>query len=106
MQHATALLSTVAFMPQDCQTQSLAVVCSDITVVYFAPRRFDILCVVKDVVDPVSDGKLANFVVSSHIRSHPSAQVRGARSEPSTLFGASRVCCFNLSKAWEQRHLR
>lgn len=38
-------------------------------------RRFDILCVVKDVVDPVSDGKLAEFVVSSHIRSHPSAQV-------------------------------
>ena len=36
--------------------------------------RFDILCVVKDVVDPVSDGKLAEFVVSSHIRSHPSAQ--------------------------------
>ena len=30
---------------------------------------------VKDVVDPVSDGKLAEFVVSSHIRSHPSAQV-------------------------------
>jgi hypothetical protein len=38
--------------------------------------RFDILCVVKDVVDPVSDGKLADFVVSSHIRSHPSAQVQ------------------------------
>ncbi|CAK0754965.1 hypothetical protein CVIRNUC_002337 [Coccomyxa viridis] len=38
--------------------------------------RFDILCVVKDVVDPVSDGKLANFVVSSHIRSHPSAQAQ------------------------------
>lgn len=37
--------------------------------------RFDILCVIKDVVDPVSDGKLGEFVVSSHIRSHPSAQV-------------------------------
>ncbi|KAK9806187.1 hypothetical protein WJX72_004703 [[Myrmecia] bisecta] len=33
--------------------------------------RFDILCVVKDVVDPVSDEKLANFVVDSHTRSHP-----------------------------------
>ena len=33
--------------------------------------RFDILCVVKDVVDPVMDGELAKFVVSSHIRSHP-----------------------------------
>ena len=37
-------------------------------------RRFDILCVVKDVVDPVSDGRLAEFVVSSHSRSHPKAQ--------------------------------
>ncbi len=57
--------------------------CLDRTVVYIAIRRFDILCVVKDVVDPVSDGKLANFVVSSHIRSHPSAQVRGAWSRTS-----------------------
>lgn len=40
--------------------------------------RFDILCVVKDVVDPVSDEKLANFVVGSHCRSHPSAQARAA----------------------------
>jgi DNA replication licensing factor MCM2 len=39
-------------------------------------RRFDILCVVKDVVDPVSDEKLANFVVGSHCRSHPAAQVQ------------------------------
>ncbi|EIE26454.1 MCM-domain-containing protein, partial [Coccomyxa subellipsoidea C-169] len=38
--------------------------------------RFDILCVVKDVVDPVSDGRLADFVVSSHSRSHPNAQAR------------------------------
>ena len=44
--------------------------------------RFDILCVVKDVVDPVSDGKLADFVVSSHIRSHPSAQVSGRPLQP------------------------
>ncbi|CAL8466756.1 g6292 [Coccomyxa elongata] len=40
--------------------------------------RFDILCVVKDVVDPVSDGRLAEFVVSSHSRSHPKAQAREA----------------------------
>mmetsp|Transcript_15174 Transcript_15174/g.45748 ORF Transcript_15174/g.45748 Transcript_15174/m.45748 type:complete len:886 (-) Transcript_15174:420-3077(-) len=33
--------------------------------------RFDILCVVKDVVDPVADEKLARFVVGSHRRSHP-----------------------------------
>ncbi|KZV78893.1 MCM-domain-containing protein [Exidia glandulosa HHB12029] len=34
--------------------------------------RFDVLCVVKDTVDPVADEMLARFVVSSHLRSHPS----------------------------------
>ncbi|RKP25563.1 putative DNA replication licensing factor MCM2, partial [Syncephalis pseudoplumigaleata] len=33
--------------------------------------RFDILCTVKDTVDPVIDEQLARFVVDSHIRSHP-----------------------------------
>lgn len=34
--------------------------------------RFDILCVVRDIVDPVEDELLANFVVDSHIFHHPS----------------------------------
>ncbi|CCG83554.1 DNA replication licensing factor mcm2 [Taphrina deformans PYCC 5710] len=33
--------------------------------------RFDILCVVKDTVDPAVDERLARFVVGSHLRSHP-----------------------------------
>ncbi|KAK7388014.1 hypothetical protein VNO78_22814 [Psophocarpus tetragonolobus] len=33
--------------------------------------RFDILCVVKDVVDPVADEMLATFVVESHFKSQP-----------------------------------
>ena len=33
--------------------------------------RFDVLCVVKDTVDPVIDEMLAKFVVGSHLRSHP-----------------------------------
>ena len=33
--------------------------------------RFDVLCVVKDNVDPVADELLARFVVGSHLRSHP-----------------------------------
>ncbi|VFQ64957.1 unnamed protein product [Cuscuta campestris] len=33
--------------------------------------RFDILCVVKDVVDPVTDEMLARFVVDSHFKSTP-----------------------------------
>jgi DNA replication licensing factor MCM2 len=34
--------------------------------------RFDILCVVRDVVDSVQDEQLARFVTESHIRNHPS----------------------------------
>jgi DNA replication licensing factor MCM2 len=34
--------------------------------------RFDCLCVVRDIVDPSVDRKLADFVVSSHTKSHPS----------------------------------
>lgn len=33
--------------------------------------RFDVLCVVRDVADPVADGKLAEFVCASHLKSHP-----------------------------------
>lgn len=33
--------------------------------------RFDILCVVRDEADPMQDERLAKFVVSSHIRHHP-----------------------------------
>ncbi|KAL9091455.1 MAG: hypothetical protein Q9165_004841 [Trypethelium subeluteriae] len=36
--------------------------------------RFDILCVVRDTVDPNEDERLANFVVNSHGRAHPDAQ--------------------------------
>ncbi|URE29995.1 DNA replication licensing factor [Musa troglodytarum] len=38
--------------------------------------RFDILCVVKDIVDPVTDEMLARFVVDSHARSHPASNSR------------------------------
>ena len=37
--------------------------------------RFDVLCVVKDAVDPVKDEMLAQFVVGSHLRSHPQFDV-------------------------------
>ena len=36
--------------------------------------RFDILCVVRDTVDPAEDERLARFVVGSHGRSHPGSQ--------------------------------
>ncbi|KAJ3265850.1 MCM DNA helicase complex subunit [Chytriomyces hyalinus] len=37
--------------------------------------RFDVLCVVRDIADPVVDEHLARFVANSHIRSHPNAGV-------------------------------
>ncbi|KAJ3328634.1 MCM DNA helicase complex subunit [Blyttiomyces sp. JEL0837] len=35
--------------------------------------RFDVLCVVRDLPDPVVDEHLARFVANSHMRSHPAA---------------------------------
>lgn len=43
---------------------------------------------VKDVVDAVSDSRLADFVVSSHMRAHPDAEVEenaAATLDPSCL---------------------
>jgi DNA replication licensing factor MCM2 len=36
--------------------------------------RFDILCVVRDTVEPEEDERLARFIVGSHCRSHPGGQ--------------------------------
>lgn len=36
--------------------------------------RFDILCVVRDTVEPAEDERLARFIVGSHSRSHPVKQ--------------------------------
>ncbi|KAF8070527.1 MCM-domain-containing protein [Lyophyllum atratum] len=41
------------------------------TIPFQQNSRFDVLCVVKDTVDPVMDELLARFVVGSHLRSHP-----------------------------------
>ncbi|XAR48265.1 DNA helicase [Bertholletia excelsa] len=43
--------------------------------------RFDILCVVKDVVDPIKDEMLATFVVDSHFKSQP----KGANADDKSL---------------------
>ncbi|KAF2402613.1 MCM-domain-containing protein [Trichodelitschia bisporula] len=40
--------------------------------------RFDILCVVRDTVDPDEDERLALFVVNSHGRAHPDAEAAQA----------------------------
>ncbi|TQS34863.1 hypothetical protein Golomagni_04739 [Golovinomyces magnicellulatus] len=43
--------------------------------------RFDILCVVRDTVDPAEDEFLARFVVGSHSRSHPSQKTEVENSK-------------------------
>ncbi|KAK4162643.1 DNA replication licensing factor mcm2 [Cladorrhinum sp. PSN259] len=40
--------------------------------------RFDILCVVRDTVEPEEDERLARFIVGSHSRSHPLSNSQGA----------------------------
>ncbi|KAL2109865.1 hypothetical protein VUR80DRAFT_1911 [Thermomyces stellatus] len=43
--------------------------------------RFDILCVVRDTVEPDEDERLARFIVGSHSRSHPSQEGEAAEEE-------------------------
>ena len=49
--------------------------------------RFDVMCVVKDIIDPTTDETLAKFVVNSHMRSHPDYQ----SSEEQTLLQSTDV---------------
>jgi DNA replication licensing factor MCM2 len=46
--------------------------------------RFDILCVVRDTVDPAADERLAKFVVNSHISSHPNSRAAEAAAAMET----------------------
>ena len=45
--------------------------------------RFDILCVVKDEIDPMQDRHLAKFVVNSHMRHHPTNSNKAMPAEDS-----------------------
>lgn len=46
--------------------------------------RFDVLCIVRDIVDPVEDKRLADFVINSHASSHPNVQAEKASTDPMT----------------------
>jgi DNA replication licensing factor MCM2 len=54
--------------------------------------RFDVLCVVKDTVDPVMDELLARFVVGSHLRSHPKFEKDAEGMDVGTFLDTD-VCC-------------
>ncbi|EDO15024.1 hypothetical protein Kpol_1007p8 [Vanderwaltozyma polyspora DSM 70294] len=49
--------------------------------------RFDILCVVRDLVDEEADERLATFVVDSHARSHPENEVENDNEEKMEVDG-------------------
>jgi len=51
--------------------------------------RFDILCVVRDTVDPSEDERLAKFVVNSHGRAHPMTNGDEATAGIDSLAGDS-----------------
>lgn len=53
--------------------------------------RFDMLCVLRDESDPVQDERLADFVVCSHIRSHPDATAEDKAVQPRLANRAERV---------------
>lgn len=38
--------------------------------------RFDVICVVRDIVDPITDGQTADHVVANHTHAHPALAVR------------------------------
>jgi DNA replication licensing factor MCM2 len=47
-------------------------------------QRFDILCVLQDVVDPVADERLAKFVTGSHMNSVPTSAIARGEATPNT----------------------
>ncbi|KAF9451935.1 MCM-domain-containing protein [Macrolepiota fuliginosa MF-IS2] len=53
--------------------------------------RFDVLCVVKDTVDPVMDELLARFVVGSHLRSHPKFDSEKEEIDVGTILDADAI---------------
>ncbi|KAJ2974173.1 hypothetical protein NQ176_g6195 [Zarea fungicola] len=58
--------------------------------------RFDVLCVVRDTVEPAEDERLARFIVGSHNRSHPlydeeKEKKKKASQEAEVLSEAERV---------------
>ncbi|RVE73345.1 hypothetical protein OJAV_G00049230 [Oryzias javanicus] len=53
--------------------------------------RFDVLCVVRDTVDPVQDEMLARFVVGSHMKHHPSTKEGGVALEEMVLPNTTEV---------------
>jgi DNA replication licensing factor MCM2 len=50
-------------------------------------QRFDVLCVLQDIVDPVADERLAKFVTKSHMQSVPTRDLAFGELPPATEDG-------------------
>jgi len=53
--------------------------------------RFDILCVVRDIVDPIMDHQLALHVVQSHIKSHPQYSEEDLQNPVSIIYNPNEL---------------
>ncbi|VDP20186.1 unnamed protein product [Schistosoma margrebowiei] len=64
--------------------------------------RFDVLCVVRDAVDPIQDEMLARFVVGSHMRHHPNMTLeeRVALNDQLAERGVPRSGSYELLKKY------
>ena len=60
-------------------------------------QRFDVLCVLQDLVDPVVDEKLAKFVISSHMRSHPDEHAQEKEEQRGNEFSARKTANSQVS---------
>lgn len=58
-------------------------------------QRFDVLCVLQDTIDPIADERLAKFVVSSHVRSHPDGCISKDEAENSENANNKNVNIFS-----------
>jgi hypothetical protein len=84
--HGVILSVPVVCVLQPGSSRNCGMLCSCVGVTCCVPVlllacSFDILCVVRDTVDPVADQKLAEFVVASHRRNHPNRQEEEAAQE-------------------------
>jgi DNA replication licensing factor MCM2 len=63
--------------------------------------RFDVMCVVRDTVDPMIDEMLAQFVVGSHLRSHPDFNVEEDEIKVATSLDAEVSGCARMIVIWQ-----
>ncbi|CAI5715898.1 unnamed protein product [Peronospora destructor] len=69
-------------------------------------QRFDLLCILQDKVDPVDDERLADFVISSHMRSNAKKKNANEEDELSAMTQSMQVGDNDASMTLDQELLR